>query len=190
MINLLYLVPVSYIIVITTVSQYFAYRIQRSKVEAKEETNLSDSQRKKFEIDTRIRELQVEADKLNSPDTFVKHSVLTRKIVKLQRDSMKLEEKIREEGGEVNPEIAMDKSLKELKKSGSNNKLLVALILSWVLSRYECVYDFNADSLYPIELFLGKKNDDGKWKFCTTFFFAFLVVRFSTRLDRLVGFGK
>lgn len=190
MINLEYLVPILYIIVITAISQYFAYRIQRSKVEAKENNHLSDSQRKKFEIDSKIRELQIEAEKLNSPETFVKHSVLTRKIVKLQRESMKVEEVIRQEGGEINPELALDNTLKDLKKSGSNNKLLVALILSWILSRYECVYDFDADSLYPIELFLGKKDDQGRWKFCTTFFFAFLVVRFSTRVDRLFGLGK
>lgn len=118
-----------------------------------------------------------------------------REIVKLRREAKRLSEIIASEGG-VLTEAELDRSrLEDLKKSGSNNKMLVAFVLSLLLSRYGCSFNINKSNVFPLELFMGGDSQvreiDGKshyvWDFHLTLFFAFLTVRFSTRLGRLLG---
>lgn len=187
-----YLIPIIYVLTITAISQYFALRIKKQKEEEKNKKDDSTSlEIKRNTLKSKISEMQIEANRINTPENLVKHSVLTRKITKLKREFLKLEEEIKKEekleGENGSNQERINGSLEDLKKSGSNNKLLVALVFSWLLSYFKVIYDFQADSLYPIEYVLGEKMPDGRWRFCTTFFFAFLVVRFSTRMDRLFG---
>ena len=73
--------------------------------------------------------------------------------------------------------------------------MLVAFILSVVLSRFPCIFNIDKEKVFPLEKFMGSDSQvrevDGKthyaWEFHLTLFFAFLTVRFSTRLGRLFG---
>jgi hypothetical protein len=118
-----------------------------------------------------------------------------REIIKLRREAKRLSDIITQEGG-VLTESELDRDrFDDLKKSGSNNKMLVAFVLTLLLSKYGCSFNINRENVYPLELFMGGDSQvreiDGKshyaWNFHVTLFFAFLTVRFSTRIGRLLG---
>ena len=182
-----YLIPLAYVTVVTAVSLFFGQRIKNARSENLKAAPKTDIQQKKFELDQQIRDAQIEAQKYNTPDQLVKHSILTRKIIKMQRAANKLEQEIKEKGLAATYEEELAKNVGEIKRSASNNKMLVAGILSFVMSRFPVHFNIDADKLYPIELLLGEKIEDGTWRFATTFFFSFLVVRFSTRIATLFG---
>ena len=74
--------------------------------------------------------------------------------------------------------------------------MLVAFGLSILLGRIPCIFNIDKEKVYPLEKFMGSDSEvreiDGKthyaWEFHLTLFFAFLTVRFSTRLGTLFGF--
>lgn len=196
-----YLIPIFYILIVCTISSIFSKNIAKGRKAKKDSSrprdrhDISETQEKKFDIDDKIRDLKIDAAKLNTPDTFVQHSKIQRQIIKLQREADKLGKIISEEGGALT-EAELDRNrMDDLKKSGSNNKLLVAFGLSVLLSRFPCVFNIDKQKVYPLEKFMGSDSQvreiGGKahyaWEFHLTLFFAFLTVRFSTRMGRLFG---
>ena len=197
-----YAIPVFYIVVVCAVSAVFSKNLTKAKSKTQESRErlrdkhkISQAQDDKFNIDDKIMELSKEVSRLNTPETFVQQSKVAREIIKLRREAKRLSEIIIQEGG-VLTEVELDKSrLEDLKKSGSNNKMLVAFALSILLSKYGCSFNINRSNVFPLELFMGGDSQvrelDGKthyaWDFHLTLFFAFLTVRFSTRLGRLFG---
>ena len=196
-----YLIPIFYILIVCTISSIFSKNItanrnkKNDKSRPRDRHDISDTQEKKFNIDDKIRDLKLDAEKCNTPETFVQHSRIQRQIIKLQREANKLGEIIKEEGGALT-EAELDRTrIDDLKKSGSNNKLLVAFGLSVLLSRLPCIFNIDKEKVFPLEKFMGSDSEvreiDGKthyaWEFHLTLFFAFLTVRFSTRMGRLFG---
>jgi len=197
-----YLIPVFYIVVVCAVSAIFSKNLTKSKSKStsgegrlRDRHKITEAQSQKFDIDDKISELSKEAVRLNTPETFVQQSKVTREIIKLRREAKRLSDIIAQEGG-VLTEAELEKNrFEDLKKSGSNNKMLVAFGLCLVLSKYGCSFNVNRSNVYPLELFMGGDSQvreiDGKshyaWDFHLTLFFAFLTVRFSTRLGRLFG---
>ena len=140
-----------------------------------------------FEIDQKIKQFSQEAERINHPDTFVEYSKLKRAILKLEKDreSLKVKAASQEEalGGatKARDEVIKDK-IKDIKKNATRNKMLVALVLTFVLDRL-VHFDIDADQLFPLEYLIGKKENDGRYSFRPTFLFAFLTVRFSNRIQ-------
>lgn len=196
-----YLIPVFYIIVVCGVSLKFSKNIIQNqknkgdKSRPRDRHTITETQEKKFDIDDKILELGREAENFNTPDTFVQHSKIQRQIIKLRREAAQLSKTIQQEGGVLTEGELEQNRLEGLKKSGSNNKMLVAIGLSLLLSRLSCVFNIDKEKVFPLEKFMGSDSQvteiDGKthyaWEFHLTLFFAFLTVRFSTRFARLFG---
>jgi uncharacterized protein YlxW (UPF0749 family) len=110
-----YLIPVFYILIVSTVSIIFSKNIQNNhnrkndKSRPRDRHDISETQEQKFDLDDKIRDLNIEAAKYNTPETFVKHSKIQRQVIKLQRQANKLAEQITQDGG-IAQESELDKS--------------------------------------------------------------------------------
>lgn len=149
-------------------------------------TQLTGKERELFDVDEAIKNLTKEAEKLNHPDSFVEHSKLQRQVLKLekQREKLKLEVSQQKEalGGadEVSHKKVREK-FRDIKNNATRNKLLIALVLSFVFDR-AAHFSFDSDQLFPLGALIGEQESDHRYVFRPSFLFVFFLVRFSNRL--------
>ncbi len=147
---------------------------------------LSGKQRELFDLEESVRQLAREAQKLNHPDTFVEHSKLQRQVLKLekQRDKLKLEVAEQKEalgGAEEVQHKQVREKFRDIKNNATRNKLLIALVLSFVFDK-AAHFSFDADQLFPLGALIGEQQTDHSFVFRPSFLFVFFLVRFSNRL--------
>ena len=182
-----YLFPIIYIVVVVIIS--FVLDQKSNSLDQPNRTpveQMNQAERALYDINQKMAHLRKEATRLNSPDTFVEHSKVNRQIMKLEKDQerakLALQEHVQEMGGQDNArQQVMKFKMSEIRKNATRNKLIIAFVLSFVFDR-TAHFAFDADQLFPLEYFIGKKEEDGTFSFRLTWLFTFFLIRFSNRL--------
>ena len=179
-----YLLPLTYILIVVALSYYI--EVLDKKSPRSSPTPRTDLEVKKFNIQQEIKKLSKEADRYNTPDTFVKHAKLQRMVNKKTKELGKIGKEIEEAGGDLDLADRLTESTDSLFASIARNKMLVAIALSFAFSFVHVDFKIDPDHLYPLELLIGTKVGKDTWRFTTNFFFSFMIVRFSNRLSFLL----
>src|SRR3990167_115332 len=191
-----YLFPILYIIVIAAVTFWFESTDSAEQIQPPTPVqNLTAVERELYDLEDKVKTLSAKAASLNHPDSLVEHTKTTRQLLKAEKERDKLRVQVKEQinelgGNDRASEASVKQKFKDIKKNASRNKLLIAIVLSYLLDR-TARFAFDADQLFPLEYLIGNKDpEDGHYVFRPTFFFCFLVVRLSNRLQTLGTFVR